>query len=660
MEIKNSSDLPGAQPGTTRVSDLLTQLRAAGSIEAEVVKLLQDNKLLLNTRLGQILTSNKLHYRPGDRVILRLDDSGQQPVLKVGAPAVKSVSLDSRQHPELVRQLPPDQPVLARVVNVVAQRAEVQLAEQLLKLPRQVTAVRNQILSLRRSDANRSIEVTPIDRKVIYKAILQQLVPRREDGGASSLVRLLGLVSRAAAIAERSPGPRVEFSRPPRPATGAAQVGDPRRPKPAADAPRGSAGASPAGDRLQTVTGVKPGTSAGNAGPTPLSFAITAGKPLTTIPAAMMSGANADRPGAVQPLARSDYKPNTSVPTGSPVKPGLAQAARAAVISGASDAAPTTARRARAETTAGGAPLRPSTNPRAPAATAGARATMSPVRDASAADAVVVNTDRSAITAMSEQTISGLRSTPPALQPLLQLVARLPEIDAAQVKRGFELSRLIKQSKSENTASSTLDVFRVLKQFAERESLNRELSQLLQPNVKNRADGDTAPTRAPVQDAQLLQMREVMKLADQSLSHNLLQRATLGLQQETQQPLSVSLALPFLDDQAVKPIQIDLAERRQTQSEDDKSWDIRLGFELAGLGPIACHLVLEGRAIAASFFSEHELTRDRIEAELPLLRQQLSSAGFTPGEFHSFPGAPASLQASKPPEFSEALVDIEA
>lgn len=660
MEIKNSSDLSGAQTGITRVSDLLTQLKAAGSIEAEVVKLLQDNKLLLNTRLGQILTSNKLHYRPGDRVILRLDDSGQQPVLKVSAPAVKSVSLDSRQHPELVRQLPPDQPVLARVVKVVAQRAEVQLAEQLLRLPRQVTAVRNQILSLRRNDANRSIEVTPIDRKVIYKAILQQLVPRREDSRASSLVRLLGLVSRAAAIPERSPGPRVEFSQRPRPAAATPQVGDPLRPKPAADAPRGNAGASPAGERPQAVTGIKPGASAGNTGPAPLSFAITAGKPLTTVPPAMMSGANADRPSAVQPLARSDYKQNTSVPSGGPVKPGPAQAARAAAISGASDAAPTTAKRARAETTAGGAPMRPSTNPRAAAATAGARATISPVHDASAADAVVVNTDRSAITPMTEQTISALRSTPPALQPLLQLVARLPEIDAAQVKRWFELSRLIKQSKSENTPSSTLDVFRVLKQFAERESLNRELSQVLQHNVKNRADGDTAATRAPVQDAQLLQMREVMKLADQSLSHNLLQRATLGLQQETQQPFSVSLALPFLDDQAVKPIQIDLAERRQTQSEDDKSWDIRLGFELAGLGPIACHLVLEGRAIAASFYSEHELTRDRIEAELPLLRQQLSSAGFTPGEFHSFPGAPASVQASKPPEFSEALVDIEA
>jgi flagellar hook-length control protein FliK len=261
---------------------------------------------------------------------------------------------------------------------------------------------------------------------------------------------------------------------------------------------------------------------------------------------------------------------------------------------------------------------------------------------------------------VADQTVAASRGTPAVLQPLLQLVARLPEIDAAQVKRWFELSRLIKQSKSENTASAAPDVFRVLKQFAERESLNRELSQVLQQTTRNKADGDTSATRAPVQDAQLWQMREVMKLADQSLSHNLLQRATLGLQQETQQPFSVSLALPFLENQAVKPIHIDLAERKQTQSEDDKSWDIRLSFELAGLGPIACHLVLEGRAIGASFYSEHELTRDRIEAELPLLRQQLSSAGFTPGEFHSFPGAPASLQPSSAPEFSESLVDIEA
>lgn len=660
MEIRNSSDMPGAQPGITRVSDLLTQLRAAGSIEAEVVKLLQDNKLLLNTRLGQILTSNKLHYKPGDRIILRIDDSGQQPVLKVSAPAVKPVSLDGRQHPELVRQLPPDQPLLARVVKVVAQRAEVQLAEQLVRLPRQITAVRNQILSLRRNDANRSIEVTPIDRKAVYKAILQQLVPRQQDNRASSLVRLLGLVSRAAAIPERPPTPRVEFNRQPRSATAAAQVGNPRGPKPAADTLRVNTGENRVGDRPQTVPGIKPGASVGSAGPAQLSSVIAPGKPLTYLPPAAGSGDNIDQPRAVQPVPRSDYKPNASALIGSPVKPGPARAAGPAAIPGSPGAVPATADRAKAKPTAGGVPVQPATNIRASAATAGASATTPPARDTSALDAVAVNTGKPVITPMPDQTVAAFRGTPPALQPLLQLVARLPEIDAAQIKRWFELTRLIKQSKSENAPSAALDVFRVLKQFAERESLNRELSQVLQQTTRNKTDGDAPSTRAPLQDAQLLQMREIMKLADQSLSHNLLQRATLGLQQETQQPLSVSLALPFLDNQAVKPIHIDLAERKQTQSEDDKSWDIRLNFELAGLGPIACHLVLEGRTIAASFYAEHELTRDRIEAELPSLRKQLCSAGFTPGEFHSYPGAPTSLPASSAPEFSESLVDIEA
>ena len=660
MEIRNSSDLPGAQLGIARVSDLLTQLRAAGSIEAEVVKLLQDNKLLLNTRLGQILTSNKLQYRPGDRLMLRLDDSGQQPVLKVSTPAVKTVSLDSRQHPELARQLPPDQPLLARVVKIVAQRAEVQLADQLVRLPRQITAVRNQVLSLRRNDANRSIEVTPIDRKAIYKAILQQLVPRQQDNRTSSLVRLLGLFSRGAVMPERLPTPLAEFNRQPRPATAAPRVGNTRGPRPVADNLSGNAGENRAGDRPQTVAGIKPRTGVGSAGPAQLSSVITPGKPLTSALPVTMSGNNVDQARAAQPVPRSDYKPNASVLTSTPVKPGPAPVARPAAIPDAPGVVPATADQAKANPITGRAPVQPAPNIRAPATPAGASTTMPPVRDTSALDAAAFNTGKPVITPTPDQAIAAFRGNVPALQPLLQLVTRLHEIDSAQVKRWFELSRLVKQSKSENAPSAGLDVFRILKQFAERESLDRELSQILQQTTRNKAEGDTPAARAPAQDAQLLQLREVMKLADQSLSHNLLQRATLGLQQETQQPLSVSLALPFLDNQAVKPIHIDLAERRQTQSEDDKSWDIRLSFDLAGLGPIACHLVLEGRAIGASFYSEHELTRDRIEADLPLLRQQLSSAGFTPGEFHSFPGAPASLKVSSVPEFSESLVDIEA
>ena len=150
------------------------------------------------------------------------------------------------------------------------------------------------------------------------------------------------------------------------------------------------------------------------------------------------------------------------------------------------------------------------------------------------------------------------------------------------------------------------------------------------------------------------------RLVDQSLSQNLLQRATLGMQQETQQPLNLSLALPFIDQQQLKSVYIELEQRKQTADEASRSWEIRLNFELGGLGCIACHLLLQGMAVAASFYSDNENTRNRIETELPQLRQQLSRAGFSPGEFHSFPGLP--VQATQPGavNFAESLIDLEA
>lgn len=247
---------------------------------------------------------------------------------------------------------------------------------------------------------------------------------------------------------------------------------------------------------------------------------------------------------------------------------------------------------------------------------------------------------------------------PPALQPLLQLVTRFPEINATQIKKWLEFARLIQPSKTTVSSATPADIFRLLNQFSEGASFSRELSQALQ-QISKAADGDSPVTRAQAQEALLLQAREGVKLIEQSLSQNLLQRATLGLQQETQQPLSLSLALPFIEDQKTKPLYIDLAERNQAQEEEDRSWDIRLSFELAGLGPVSCHLVLAGRAIAASFYSEQAQTRERIETELPQLRQQLSRAGFAPGEFHSFPGKPAPNRAPTAADFSEALVDIE-
>ena len=114
-------------------------------------------------------------------------------MLKASPRIPRPVTLDSGQNPRLNRALPPDQPVLAVVSKVTARRIEIRLAGQTLTLPRPVGVSKNQLLNLQRNDARRAIEITPVDRKLIYKGLLKQLVPDQPKSNASSLIKLLDL-----------------------------------------------------------------------------------------------------------------------------------------------------------------------------------------------------------------------------------------------------------------------------------------------------------------------------------------------------------------------------------------------------------------------------------------------------------------------------------
>jgi flagellar hook-length control protein FliK len=233
-------------------------------------------------------------------------------------------------------------------------------------------------------------------------------------------------------------------------------------------------------------------------------------------------------------------------------------------------------------------------------------------------------------------------------------------MNVTQIKQWFEFANLIRRPKAKADLAATIDSVKSLNKLVSEASFSRELTETIQLKLKAAAGEDTPRAKTPAQDMLQQTVRDGIKLVEQSLSQNLLQRATIGLQQETQQPLSLSLVLPFLEKQEVKPIQIDLAQRNESSPDNENGWDIRLSFEFEGLGPIACHLFLEDRALAASFYSDQDQTRNRIDQALPELKQQLLDAGFTNCEFHSFPGTPADSPPSSRSGFSESLIDIEA
>jgi len=646
MDIKILSELLTGKPAVSQTGDLLAQLKAAGTIEAEVIKVLQ-GKLLLSSRFGEILTTNTLNYKPGDQINLRLSGDAQNPVLKASPKIPGPVILDSGQNPRLSRALPPGQSVLAVVSRITAQRIEIRLADQILTLPRQSGVVRNQLLSLQRNDAGRSIEITPLDRKLIYKGLLKQLVPDQPKSNSTSLVRLLNLVNKAVDAAQSNAAVAVDSSRQ-LPAGVIAnklrlQASQPAtmQPKnwsaPLADKPRViSNGATQASLAVARTAGLSSRETSTRNQVTPTTNNRLLGKLLRQVNKADTrpdAPAKLEQPAATR--SGSAVQATANNPSNSAQKLPLSGIEK--IASGAANSNPLAS--TGVDRANPGSPKQP--QPTLPG---------HQIYPAHGNAARELN---------STQTPPQASATPTLLQILLQMVPKIPDFDAAQIKRWFEFSSLIRSAEAKSSSATPADALKTLKQLVGKEAFSRELDLTLQPGTKSPTPDDAPPAKTMPQELLLALLRDGMKLVEQALSQNLLQRASLGLQQETQQSPSLSFALPFLDQQEVKPLHIELEQRDQPQEEKEKSWDIRLSFELADLGPVACHIFLQGVAVAASFYCEKSPTRILVEQALPELKQQLSVAGFSAGELHSFPGKPGQPQTSTTTSYAESLIDIE-
>lgn len=651
MDIKSLSDSLTGPPPVSKTGDLLAQLKAAGTIEAEVIKVLQD-RLLLSSRLGDILTSNSLNYKVGDRLDLRLGGSEQNPVLKASSRQSGPMTLDSNQNPRVSRALPADQPVLAVVTRIAAQRIEIRLAEQILTLPRQPGIVRDQLISLKQDTTSRTIEITPIDRKMVYKALLKQLVPRQSDSGPASLARLLNLVNKAIIAPATKPAPLTNLARNPAGVDSRLAQSQPLAPLtikqtvPLTDTSRPAAKPdNPASSLVSKSAKVLPTASKG-----PETIRAES----STAPAVN----NRQIDALLRQISRTDNKPVyplTVVKPGVPEPPltttpvlrrGFQSITQHAAITGQANAT---------AVAASGAKLKPNA-----VAVASDKANIEPRATGAERQPVADSQTKSQVTTALAGKPAAAGAAPTTLQSLLQWVPRLAEMNVNQIKQWFEFANLIRRPRAKAELTATIDPFRSLNKLNSEASFSRELTETIQLRLKATAGEDAPRAKTLAQEILQQTVRDGIKLIEQSLTQNLLQRASIGLQQETQQPLSLSLVLPILEKQDVKPVQIDLSQRNESSQDKDNGWDIQLNFEFEGLGAICCHLFLEGQALSASFYSEQDQTRNRIDQALPELKQQLHQAGFTNCEFHSFPGAATINPPPARTGYSESLIDIEA
>ena len=660
MEIKQPADLPQRSPGL-QTRDLLSLLRAAGTIEAEVLELLP-HQLLLKTSLGQILTSNRLPFEAGDRILLRLDRNGEQPVLKASQAPVRPRVLASHRHPELGRLLELRQPRLASVVRASSGRLEIRIGEQNLTLPGQASLVRGQLLSLRLNKNRAVIEIQPLDKKPIYKAILKQLLPQQSIEKPVALVKLLG---RVAGAGGKTAAPSAE--------SGARSL--PHRPKPRP---------------VSAQVGARPGAPGETLAP-PVAAPIIRGQPLPSSSARIDSSPRQPDPSGTrataEPVSTKTLPAAAARPRALPIganpnhrtstvpEPGQ----RGKAAAGISRSSPAGRSPAIHERATPAAKIEPRAAP-APRTTESYSAplptpaqTAAPARagpgQIPAANGSGVNTGQPGpwknppgapslqATALPPFIPAGAPAETPVpwqFASLLRVIPKFAEFDAARVKQWFLFSGLFRSKPAQGETTANLDPFKILRQLAEQYVPAREF-----PAAKARHSGHAlAASQVPAQDNPLWLIRDGARLLEQLIAHNHLQRASIGLQQEAQHPLSLSFALPIIDAQQVRPLHIELAQRNRAQRADQQTWDIRLSFDFTRLGPMTCHLVLAGFSVAASFYCTRESTRDQVERALPELRRQLAGAGFEPGELHSFPGGAATPKTGfEPPP--EALLDIE-
>lgn len=242
-----------------------------------------------------------------------------------------------------------------------------------------------------------------------------------------------------------------------------------------------------------------------------------------------------------------------------------------------------------------------------------------------------------------------------SLAPITGLLRELGQFEAAEVVHWLRLLGILRMPSQPATGGIQNDlgalIHRALQPLVDSARTTAALPGSGREQV-NGDDGARADTRLPAW------LREGLRLVEQALGQNLLQRVTTGLQTEAQQPLSLSLTLPFIDDRQVRPLAIEIEQQGRNEAAAEARWEIRLDLELAGLGPLSCHVSLQGARVGASFFSRSDSIQARIEAALPELRRQLDRVGFIADELHSHVGEPPSRSRHRVSVPVESVIDL--
>lgn len=247
------------------------------------------------------------------------------------------------------------------------------------------------------------------------------------------------------------------------------------------------------------------------------------------------------------------------------------------------------------------------------------------------------------------------------LEALIGSLPQLSKFDKTTIQQWIQYILPPGQDKSD-LAQSVSTPYQLLQQLPKTEgSVAQQLRQWAQSLASTTGSQQqvtkTESKRLP-DDFLLHTSREIIKLVDQSLGHQLLQQTNLRYQQELQQPFALNIAIPLNDQQKIQEMRLKIRQRKSEAEADKQSWDIHLDFEFGLLGLVSTHLILDDGRLSASFWSSKPETRQKIDSNLSAFKAQISGAGFDLGEFHSFPGKPPETNERDKLDLPDTLLDI--
>lgn len=259
----------------------------------------------------------------------------------------------------------------------------------------------------------------------------------------------------------------------------------------------------------------------------------------------------------------------------------------------------------------------------------------------------------------SEQKVAVQKELQQLLTILSRPLVKVDSIKAESVQQLLTILSLVKSPTTQQTSTpfnSLPDQLKVLQQELKQspEPFRQLIRQLI---VANAASSKKLPSDSALLELSNNYRGELLQQVEQSLNHLLIQKTSVRLQLEQNQPIQFNLNIPLQVDNESTALKLKIRQKQRNETTDEQHWEINLSFEFGLLGLISSHILLQDKKLSAHFWAVKTHTKNLIDSQLDHFKTQLKKAGFELGMFDCFIGQPSTGEEHSSP-VSENLVDI--